>query len=106
MQVLPRSEWHEQRGISDQSSDMVKDFRLTWRDALSKNLDRPATRMGQSQQHADRGCLSSPIWTEKAEDLAFPDVERNVFNGSHGPEPLAEILSSQHHSVHLGSSIR
>ena len=52
--------------------------------------DRAPVRPEEAAKHSDRGGLSGPVRTEKAEEFAGVDAERNVIDGNHAVESLGK----------------
>ena len=79
---------------------------LRWRDGIEPvELERAARRLQQRGEHPDGRRLPRPVGPEEGEDLAAPDVERDVVDGGDVAELLDEMLDADDgRVVHEGTA--
>jgi hypothetical protein len=58
---------------------------------LALDRRRAARRLGEAENHPQRGGLPGAVRPEKARDPAGLDVEADAIDGPHGPEALAQV---------------
>src|SRR5262245_26411719 len=75
-------------------------------DIVTRDPCGAAGRRQQSDQHSDRRCLSRPVRTEKAEDLASVYIERDVVDRGEIAEFPREVLDGDREVGHAASSVR
>ena len=92
--VLPDAHVREQGVALEDGVDLAL-FGGEVRDVLAVEEDAPRIRALEPGGDAQHRRLAAAARTEEGEDLAFPDLERNVGDGLNGPEPLRDASKFQ-----------
>src|SRR3954447_25038709 len=94
------------RHFGRQVSDTPPDFGAGC--AAIKTVNQPAStrRSDEVQQDSDGGRLASPVWPEKAVDLAVGDRQFERLERDDGPEVLRQGLSTNRVGQRQLSNVR
>jgi hypothetical protein len=63
-------------------------------DPLALERDRPGCGPDQSNDATEEGRLPGSIRPDEADDLATPDVKRDVVHRDEAPESLADVVDT------------
>jgi hypothetical protein len=92
LHVLPGREVLVEAGVLEDDAEALARLVARARGVEAVDLDRPARRPEQGREHLDRRRLPRAVGAEEGEDLAAPDVERDVVDGGELAEAADDVL--------------